>query len=196
MRRRQEEVVRMKKAICMPGVGGLVAAALLMSGCSPSRDWRTVQVPETQLLAELPCRPGRFQRDVVVAGTPLKLFMLSCQADGVTYGVATADVGDPARVDLVLRGLSAAARDAIQSSGNAGDALNMDGATPFSGASRALLRGRRPDGQAVDEAIRVFARGTRVFQASAVGAELPQQALAPFEQGLRFDLAHPPSGSE
>jgi hypothetical protein len=69
--------------------------------------------------------------------------------------------------------------------------LNLGGATPFSGNSSAHLHGQRPDGETVDESIRVFARGTRVFQASAVGLALPDGALRPFEDGLRFDLEKP-----
>ncbi len=159
-----------------------------LAGCAPPFDWRSVALPGTQLVTELPCRPSRFQRDVTVAGVPLKLFMLSCEAGGVTYGVATADVGDPARVDAVLFALRGSAEGAIRSAAAPARALNLHGITPFNGNSSALLHGRRPDGQAVDEAIRVFARGTRVFQASAVGAALPDAALRPFEDGLRFDL--------
>jgi hypothetical protein len=169
-----------------------VLVAALLPACAPTLDWRTVQVPGTQLLAELPCRPGRFQREVVVAGERLTLFMLSCEAGGVTYGIATAELGDPARVDPVLHALADAARDAIRSSGSPFAALNMGGTTPFTGNSSARLRGTRPDGQAVDESIRVFARGARVFQASAIGAGLPDAARTPFEDGLRFDLARSP----
>ena len=165
-----------------------VVAALLLAGCSPTWDWRTVEVPDTQLKAELPCRPGRFQRDVVVANTPLKLFMLSCEAGGVTYGVSTADVGDLTRVDAVLHGLAESSAAAIRSADLPVGALNMNGITPFSGNASARLHGRRPDGQSVDESIRVFARGSRVFQATAVGVSLPEPALGPFEDGLRFDL--------
>ena len=168
-----------------------VAACALLGACTPTWDWRTVRVPGTQLEAELPCRPGRFQRDVVVAGTRLALFMLSCETGGVTYGVATAEVTDPTRVDAVLHGLAQASAAAIRSSDLRLDALNMGGTTPFSGNTHARLRGIRPDGRAVDEAIRVFARGTRVFQASAIGTVLPDQAVAPFEEGLRFDLVSP-----
>ena len=85
---------------CAPGARRPAGAR----GVQPGFDWRSVPLPDTQLVAELPCRPGRFQRDVTVAGTPLKLFMLSCEAGGVTYGVATAEVGDPPRVDAVLHG--------------------------------------------------------------------------------------------
>lgn len=162
--------------------------------CSPTWAWRSVRLPDTQLVTELPCRPARFQRDVTVAGVPLKLFMLSCETGGVTYGVATAEVGDPARVDAVLYALRDSAAAAIRSSGAGAAALNLGGITPFSGNASAHLHGQRPDGETVDEAIRVFARGTRVFQASAVGASLPDAALRPFEDGLRFDLEKPVAG--
>jgi len=167
------------------------AALVGACACTPTWDWRSVPLPDTQLVAELPCRPARFQRDVTVAGVPLKLFMLSCETGGVTYGVASADVGDPARVDAVLFALRDSAAAAIRSSAGHPGALNLSGATPFSGNSSAHLHGQRPDGETVDEAIRVFARGTRVFQASAVGRVLPDAALGPFEQGLRFDLEKP-----
>jgi hypothetical protein len=114
--------------------------------------------------------------------------MLSCETEGVTYGVATADVGDPSRVDAVLHALRDSAGAAIRSADPRGGALNMSGVTPFSGNTSAHLHGQRPDGTAVDESIRVFARGTRVYQASAIGTALPDAALKPFEDGLRFDL--------
>ena len=170
----------------------LSLVALLGCGaCTPTWDWRSVPVPGTQLVTELPCRPSRFQRDVTVAGVPLQLFMLSCESGGVTYGVATADVVDPARVDAVLFALRDSANAAIRSSGSPAGALNLRGITPFNGNYSAHLHGQRPDGETVDEAIRVFARGTRVFQASAIGAALPEAAVKPFEDGLRFDLEKP-----
>jgi hypothetical protein len=125
-----------------------VSAALLASAaCSPTFDWRSVALPDTQLVTELPCRPGRFQRDVTVAGVPLRLFMLSCEAGGITYGVATADVGDPGRVDAVLHALRDGAAAAIRSADSPSGALNMPGVTPFSGNSSAHLHGQRPDGK-------------------------------------------------
>jgi hypothetical protein len=181
-----QPVDQARKASLCALVGLAVGAAL--QGCTPAFDWRSVPLPGTQLVTELPCRPSRFQRDVAVAGVSLKLFMLSCEAGGVTYGVATADVVDPGRVDAVLRALRDSAGAAIRSADPPGGALNMSGITPFSGNTSAHLHGQRPDGTAVDESVRVFARGTRVFQASAVGAALPEVALKPFEDGLRFDL--------
>jgi hypothetical protein len=166
----------------------------MLMACDSRFEWRSVPVPGTELVTELPCRPSRFQRDITVANTPLKLFMLSCQAGGITYGVASADVGDPAKVDAVLHALRESAAAAIRSSDSSPRALNLAGATPFSGNSSVHLHGRRPDGETVDEAVRVFGRGTRVFQAGAIGAVLPEYALKPFEDGLRFELEKPPVG--
>jgi hypothetical protein len=179
-----------------PTVAILLGLAALgaLGACSPTFDWRSVPLPDTQLVAELPCRPARFQRDVTVAGVPLKLFMLSCEAGGVTYGVATAEVSDPARVDTVLYGLRDSAAAAIRSADSLSGALKLDGITPFSGNTSAHLHGRRPGGESIEEAVRVFARGTRVYQASAVGSTLPEAALRPFEEGLRFDLEKPVAG--
>ncbi len=164
------------------------AALAALAGCSPSLDWRSVPLPDTQLVAQMPCRPGRFQRDVAVAGVPLKLFMLSCEAGGVTYGVATADVGDPARVDAVLAELAADARGALRAPDARLTPFELAGATPFRGNVSGRLQGSRPDGQSAQESLRLFARGTRIFQVNAIGPALAEAAIRPFEDDLRFDL--------
>ena len=168
--------------------GARLLTLVALSACSPVMDWREVALPDTPLLAQLPCRPGHFQRDVVVAGSALKLFMLSCEAGGVTFGVASADVADPTRVESVLGGLADTARHALRGAHSDFVAFDLPGATPFRGATSARLRGERPDGVIVEESLRLFARGTRVYQASAIGTSLDAASLAPFEEGLRFDM--------
>jgi hypothetical protein len=106
----------------------------------------------------------------------------------VTYGVASADVGDPARVDAVLAELAAGARAAVRAGDAHVAAFELAGTTPFRGNVSARLRGKRPDGEAVEESLRVFARGTRVFQVNAIGPVLADAAIKPFEDELRFDL--------
>jgi hypothetical protein len=166
---------------------GALAVSAALAACSPPLDWRTVQVPDTELVADLPCRPGRFERTVAVAEANLKMFMLSCEADGVTYGVATAEVADPTRIEAVLAALAASARHAIRGDGEMVP-WHPAGATPFRASASGFLRGMRPDGVHVDEALHVFGRGTRVFQATAIGAHLSEAATKPFEEGLRFRI--------
>jgi hypothetical protein len=167
------------------GLGLLALAAL--GACAPALDWRSVPVPDTELVAELPCRPGRFERTVAVGDASLKMFMLSCEAAGVTYGVATAEVPDPTRIESVLAALATAARRAIRADGDLVE-WHPAGATPFRGSASGLLSGTRPDGVHVDEAIHVFGRGTRVFEATAIGTHLSEAATKPFEDGLQFRI--------
>jgi hypothetical protein len=178
---------QLARQACMLGL------ALATMGCAPALDWRFVDVPDSELEVQLPCRPGRFERDLRVAGVPLKLFMLSCEAGGVTYGVATADVGDPASVEIVLAALAENARAALRAAGESYAPLELPGATPFRGNVKARLHGRRPDGRPAEESFRVFARGSRIFQASAIGSSFNDAAVKPFEEGLRFDLEKRPA---
>lgn len=163
-------------------------AALALPACTPALDWRTVALPDSDLVAQLPCRPGRFQRDLLVAGRPLELFMLSCEAGGATYGVATADVRDVTHVDAVLGALAEAASSAIHARGGDVRPFEPSGATPFRNSVSTHFQGNRPDGTAVEESFLVFARGARVYEATVIGSRLPDSATRPFEDGLRFDL--------
>jgi hypothetical protein len=165
----------------------MVFGALLLCGCSPNLDWREVPIVDTDLVARFPCHPARFERRVEVAGQALELGLSSCDVDGITYGLATADVGDPARVDAVLAALADSSRRGIAAAEPVPVPLSFPGVTPYRGNVSLRLTGRRPDGHAVEEAVDLFARGARVYQATAIGSPLPASAVEPFHAGLRFN---------
>lgn len=123
-------------------------------------------------------------------GAAKQFALTSCDADGVTYGIVTTDVEDPARVEEVLTALAEASRRSIGSQAPAATPMSLPGVTPYRGNVRMKLVGRRADGETVEEAIALFARGTRVYQATAIGRTLPPSAVAPFLDGLHF--AHAP----
>jgi hypothetical protein len=166
----------------------IFVTASLLGACSPSLDWRTVELPDSDLQAVLPCRPGRFERAVVVAGRSLKLFMISCEAGGVTYALSTAEVGDASQVENVLSALLVAARSSIRGEGTS-VSTQPQGATPFRNNASARFHGVRPDGTPVQEAILVFGRGSRVYEAIAIGRGLQDAAVQPFQEALRFASA-------
>ena len=66
------------------------AAALLIAGCSPALNWRTVPLPEADLTITLPCKPDQATRTVELAGAPVELSMVGCDADGATFAVSHA----------------------------------------------------------------------------------------------------------
>jgi hypothetical protein len=64
--------------------------------------------------------------------------------------------------------------------------LQVPGATPQPASERLRLEGRLPDGRPVQVQLAVFAHGTRVFQATALGERLPAEAAETFFGSIRF----------
>ena len=163
-----------------------IALLLSLAACSQPLDWREVRPEGSALTLLMPCRPQRQARDVDLGGQPLHLVLHACSAGGHTWALAFADLDDPARVDGVLRALQRAAVGNIGAAQTAALPLDVPGATPNAASGRVALGGRLPDGSEVREQVAVFAYGTRVFQATAVGPQLPDEAVGTFFASLRL----------
>lgn len=160
----------------------LAAIAVLAAGCSPALDWRQVRPDGWGLVVQMPCRPSQQSRRVALAGPPVDLSLLLCNADGHTFALASADVADPARVGPALLALGATARANVQGVVEAEQPAAVSGMTPQPAARQWQLRGQLPDGQPVREQVLVFAHGLRVFQATLAGPVAgPALAKAFFE---------------
>lgn len=98
---------------CGPrGAWGFVLVAL--SACSPALDWRELRPDGAHVRASMPCRPASHQRELPLAGAPVTLSLWACQVDTGTFGLAMADMRDPARVGPALLALREAARQNVQ----------------------------------------------------------------------------------
>jgi hypothetical protein len=73
---------------------GAVAVTAALLACSPTFNWREVRVESTGLKAMFPCKPDHAMRSVDVAGRPVSLQALACDAGGATFAVLFADA-DP-----------------------------------------------------------------------------------------------------
>ena len=164
----------------------LAALVLTAAACTPTLNWREVRPEGSGLTALFPCRPSVYARKLLLAAAPVELVLQACTADGLTWALASADVRDPANVTPALDGLFVAAAKNIAASEPAFLPLAVTGATPNRASRRAVLQGRLPDGQAVTEQVAVFARGTRVFQATVVGADLRADGADTFFSALRI----------
>jgi hypothetical protein len=136
-------------------------------------------------VAMFPCRPASHAREVMLGGARVQLTLHACTAGDTTWALAHADLGDPARIGTALQELLDAAAANLSAGPPRPLALKVEGATPHPATRRVALEGRLPDGRAVQEQVAVFTKGTRVFQATAVGARLPEEALEVFFGGLR-----------
>jgi len=166
---------------------GVLALACVTAACTPALDWRDVRPAGAGLLALFPCKPAVGARRLALGGVAVEMTLYACSAGGSTFAVGFADVGEPQRVDPALAQLWAAAAHNIGSSGShAAAPLRVDGMTPQPQAGRQAFAGRLGDGQPVDEQVAVFARGTRVFQATMVGPKLDVEAVETFFGALRL----------
>jgi hypothetical protein len=165
--------------------GSLACTGLLLASCAPALDWRDVRAADGVVRAQLPCKPTTHTRKVTLAGQAVNLTLQACSAGGQTWALAWADMADPARVGPALRELREAAAANIGAQSPVAMKLNVPGATPHADSTRLQLEGKRADGQAVREQVALFARGTVVVQATALGAELPDDAADTFFASLR-----------
>ena len=122
----------------------------------------------------------------MLAGQPVRLTLHACAAGGQTWGLAVADLGDPTRVAVAMAELGASAAGNIGAATARSAPIQVPGATPSPASQRLLLKGARPDGQPLQMHVAVFTHGTRVFQASALGEQVPDEAADTFFNGLRI----------
>jgi hypothetical protein len=176
-------------------VSGRLCVLLVVGtlGCTPVLDWREVRLPDSPLQALLPCKPSAQERRVRLANQVVRMTLLACEAGGQTWGLAHADVSDPALLAPAQAELLAAAgaNIAAGSTGGgkgAGQALPLAiaGATPHAASGRRSLAGHRPDGQMVQMQVAVFAYGSQVHQATVLGPVVSAEAAEAFFAGLRF----------
>jgi hypothetical protein len=182
MHRRPTAASRMSTA----RAAALALAATLGAACSPALDWRELRPDGSGAVVLLPCKPASHARRVPLAGGVVEWTLYACSAGGVTWALGFAELEDPARVGPALAELEAAALANIGAAApEARQALRVDGATPHPASALLAARGRLADGTEVQERVALFSKGTRVYQATAVGAALPPEALESFLDGLR-----------
>ncbi|RZU00546.1 hypothetical protein [Rivibacter subsaxonicus] len=173
-------------SIPVPAASAPLALMLaLLAACTPTLDWREVRPTGSKLVALFPCKPERVTRALPLAGAEVQFELLACSADGSTWALSSADLGDPGRVAAALDELRRVRVLNLDGRETASAPFVLRGATPHPGALRFEVTGRRPDGTAVGETSVVFAQGTRVFHAAVLGAA-PAAAVQNFIDGLKL----------
>ena len=172
----------------MQAVRGLGAALLgaALVACAPTLDWRDVRPDGAALVALFPCKPESNTRRIMLAGSEVPVQLLGCRADGTTWGLSTADVGDASRVSAALAELRSARSRNLGGREAGAQPRQMKGMLAFDQALRFSVAGHRADGSALAEESLVFSHGTRVFHAAALGGTPSAEALESFFGGLRL----------
>lgn len=163
---------------------GATLLGSLLPACSPALDWREVRPEGSTAVALFPCKPKSQSRLATLAGAPVRMTLLSCEAEGATFALAHADVADPARIGTALEEMAAALAANLQASEQRSAPAAVPGMTPVPAARRLEMGGRFPDGAPAQESVALFAHGTRVYQAAVLGAR-PGAAAPVFLDSLR-----------
>jgi hypothetical protein len=164
---------------------GPLAVPFLLAACSPTFNWRALPAEGVPLQALMPCKPDKAEREVPLAGVPTPLQMRSCDAGGLTFAVAWADVGEPARVAPALAGWRRATLLALR----AADDTAPPAPARVVGASEALglqAEGRDPRGEPVRVRAVHAARGTLLVQAAIYGRAIDERVAETFFDGLQL----------
>ena len=146
------------------------AFLLALAACEPALDWRDMRAESLGLAVSFPCRPHDAERLLSLAGTKVNMKMLVCQAGGMSFSLAGADLADPSLVGLGLQQLGAALAGKLQAASAAASkpiasALQVRGMTPNDHAREIHIAGKGPEGQSLHVHAAVFAYGTKVYQA-------------------------------
>ena len=164
---------------------------LLVVACSPALNWRNVPVAEAALTISLPCKPDHAKRTVELAGAPVELSMVGCDADGATLAVSHAALADPSQVGAALTHWRAAML-ANLGPGAATTAVDTPyappGVLPVPQSVRTVAQGRRADGSAVTAQAVWFARPVgaqvHIYHAVVYAAAPRPEVTEPFFGGL------------
>jgi hypothetical protein len=167
-------------------VRGLIGLALCLAACTPALDWRELRPEGSQAQLMFPCKAASHARRVVLVGEAVEMSMFACSSGDTVYALSFADVKEPSRVGAALDELARALQSNVQSPGAAAsEPLAVPGMTPQPQAAQWRLAGRLPDGRAVHERAALFSHGTRVYQATMLGAKLDSEAQDTFFGALR-----------
>lgn len=163
-----------------------VVALVCVTACNPAFNWRDVRPDGTQLALLMPCKPDAAQRTVSMAGQPTSLALLSCDAGGVTFAIAVADVKNPDKVSGALDQWQSATLANMQGAPSApGAAFKLPGLAGTGVLIKAT--GQRATGQLVSSQAAYFAQGSQVFQAVIYADTVSPEVAETFFSGLKFE---------
>ncbi|MDO8250012.1 MAG: hypothetical protein Q7T78_09900 [Rhodoferax sp.] len=157
----------------------------LLNGCSPTFNWRDVRPAQTSLVALFPCKPDQGERVVNLGAKGVAMTMLACDAGGITFALAYADLKDSAMTGAALVQWKAATLGNLRAQSVIEQPFMLKGAS-LPPPVLLAAPGTRPDGRAVVLQAVWFAAGSVVFQA-AVYADAANPSVADtFFAGLRL----------
>lgn len=166
------------------------ATALLcvlgLTACNPVFNWREARFDNAPLVALLPCKPDKGVRALPMGDRTMEVNMQGCEAGGVLFTVAVAQLDTAERAGALLKPWKTSMLTNARASHSDDRPFALPGATPWPDAVRARFSGQRPDGQPVFGEVALFARDAQVYQAAVFASQPQTEAANTFFAGLKL----------
>ena len=163
----------------------LVLALTTLTACSPTLNWREVQVDQTPMLALFPCKPELNSREVTLGGKAVTMTLMGCEAGGASFALVNADLKDATTLDAIQTQWRQATLANIHAQKVKESLFSIQTGRDKALALRVIAQGLRPDGSTMHLQGVWFALGTHVFLASVVSDQASPATAESFFEGLR-----------
>lgn len=151
--------------LSLPSVLISVAAACVLSACSPKFDWRDYRSPDAPFSTLFPGKPASFTRTIDLDGMQVSMTMTATEVDGTTFAVGSAELADAAKAPAAL----AAMKTALVN--NIGATIKSEKAAPAPMPSIDVEASGMQNGRPVRLVGRFLARDKRIYQVIVLGQE-------------------------
>ncbi|MFC0254589.1 hypothetical protein [Massilia consociata] len=151
----------------LPAFASAVLVSTLLSGCSPTYNWRDYTSSEGAYRIMFPSKPSTHTRSVDLGGIRVDMTMTAAEVEGTTFAVGTALAPDPALAQATLPAMRQALLRNIGVTGAAAEAAS-EAAAPDAAKLDVDATGKG-NGGPVRLVGRFAAKGARVYQVIVVG---------------------------
>jgi hypothetical protein len=164
-------------------------AALALSACNPTYNWREVRGSGAPYSVMLPAKPALFTRPINIGGEQTSMTMTAAEVNDVTFAVGTAELSDAAKAQSALNAMKTALLKNIGGTVRQ-EKLSGPAAAPTEIAIEAV---GTPGADTDDEQRLLFARfvakDKRVYQVIVLGKEnaISREAVDTFLTSFKPD---------
>ncbi|OEZ67934.1 hypothetical protein JAB5_51850 [Janthinobacterium sp. HH103] len=169
-----------------------LAAAGILSACSPKFDWRDYRSPDAQFTALFPGKPAVLTREIDLDGRKISLTMTASEVDGNTFAIGSALLDSAEQAQAALPAMQTALlkniNGTVRSEKSASTASSTAAGTHQRSSLSIEAKGTQ-QGKPVLLVGRFVAQDKRIFQIIILGEEskLSRDTIDTFMDSVKLD---------
>lgn len=169
-----------------------LAAASILSACSPKFDWRDYRSPDAQFTALFPGKPAVLTREIDLDGKKVSLTMTASEVDGATFAIGSAILDSTEQAQAALPAMKTALLKNINGvvrSEKLASAATSTAAGSHQRSSLSVEATGTQQGKPVLLVGRFVAQDKRIFQIIILGEEnkLSRETIDTFMDSVKLD---------